>query len=168
MSLHTILISIGSNIEREHYTRQSVIALKAHFDDVRVSSVYESEAVGFDGSPFYNLVASAKTSKTIAQVCETLKAIETSHGRVHRDKKFCARTLDLDLLTYDSVVTQSPVILPREEICYNAFVLWPLAELVPDDIHPVTNKNYALMWREFDKQKQQLWPIDFTWSTAKE
>ncbi len=141
MSQHTILISIGSNIEREHYTKQSLVALKQHFSDVAVSSVYESEAV-----------------------CAILKAIEKDNGRVHTDKKFCARTLDLDLLTYDSKVTTTPVVLPREEICYNAFVLWPLAELVPNDIHPETQETYAKMWQNFDKQKQQLWPIDFTWS----
>ncbi len=43
MSEHTILISIGSNIEREYYTKQSLVALKQHFSDVTVSSVYESE-----------------------------------------------------------------------------------------------------------------------------
>ena len=164
MSRHTILVSIGSNIDREHYTRQSLIALKAHFEKVSVSSVYESEAVGFDGSPFYNAVARASTSKSVQEVCDTLKQIEKENGRVHSDKKFCARTLDLDLLTYDSKVTQEPVVLPREEICYNAFVLWPLAELVPSDIHPKTNQTYAQMWRAFDKQKQQLRPIDFMWS----
>ncbi|BFT29179.1 2-amino-4-hydroxy-6-hydroxymethyldihydropteridine diphosphokinase [Alteromonas sp. D210916BOD_24] len=164
MSPHTILVSIGSNIEREHYTRQSLIALKAHFDQVSVSSVYESEAVGFNGSPFYNAVARASTTKSIQEVCDTLKQIEKDNGRVHSDKKFCARTLDLDLLTYDSRTTQTPVVLPREEICYNAFVLWPLAELVPSDIHPKTQQTYAQMWREFDKQKQQLRPIDFMWS----
>ena len=164
MSRHTILISIGSNIEREHYTKQSLVALKQHFSDVTVSSVYESEAVGFNGSPFYNAAARATTSKSIEEVCAILKAIEKDNGRVHTDKKFCARTLDLDLLTYDSKVTTTPVVLPREEICYNAFVLWPLAELVPDDIHPETQETYAQMWQNFDKQKQQLWPIDFTWS----
>lgn len=54
--------------------------------------------------------------------------------------KFCARTLDLDLLTYDSKVTTQPIVLPREEICYNAFVLWPLAELVPNERHPEIQK----------------------------
>ena len=63
MSSHTVLISIGSNIERERYTKQSLVALKQHFSDVTVSSVYESEAVGFNGSPFYNAVARATTSK---------------------------------------------------------------------------------------------------------
>ena len=54
--------------------------------------------------------------------------------------------------------------LPREEILYNAFVLWPLAELVPEGIHPTTGKSYAQLWRAFDKQKQRLQPINFTWS----
>ena len=164
MSTHTILISNGSNIEREHYTRRSFAALKHAFRDVTVSSVYESEAVGFNGNPFYNAAARAITSKSIEEVCATLKSIEKDNGRVHTDKKFCARTLDLDLLTYDSEITTTPVVLPREEICYNAFVLWPLAELVPNDIHPETQETYAQMWQNFDKQKQQLWPIDFTWS----
>jgi len=164
MSSHTILISIGSNIERELYTRRSLAALKHVFSDVTVSSVYESEAVGFNGNPFYNAAARATTSKSIEEVCATLKSIEKENGRVHTDKKFCARTLDLDLLTYDSEITTTPVVLPREEICYNAFVLWPLAELVPNDIHPETQETYAQMWQNFDKQKQQLWPIDFTWS----
>ena len=122
MSQHTILISIGSNIEREHYTKQSLVALKQHFSDVTVSSVYESEAVGFNGSPFYNAAARATTSKSIEEVCAILKAIEKDNGRVHTDKKFCARTLDLDLLTYDSKVTTTPVVLPREEICYLSLI----------------------------------------------
>ena len=164
MAQHVILISIGSNIERERYTRQSVVALKQHFSNVTVSSVYESEAVGFNGNPFYNLVARAETEMSVDDVCNVLKKIEKENGRVHSAKKFCARTLDLDLLTFDDRVINEPVVLPRDEITFNAFVLWPLAELVPNDIHPVTKQSYAQMWQAFDKQKQQLWPIDFTWS----
>ena len=164
MAQHVILISIGSNIERERYTRQSVVALKQHFSNVTVSSVYESEAVGFNGNPFYNLVARAETDMSVDDVCNILKIIEKENGRVHSAKKFCARTLDLDLLTFDDRVINEPVVLPRDEITFNAFVLWPLAELVPNDIHPVTKQSYAQMWQAFDKQKQQLWPIDFTWS----
>ena len=164
MAQHVILISIGSNIERERYTRQSVVALKQHFSNVTVSSVYESEAVGFNGNPFYNLVARAETDMSVDDVCNILKTIEKENGRVHSAKKFCARTLDLDLLTFDDRVINEPVVLPRDEITFNAFVLWPLAELVPNDIHPVTKQSYAQMWQAFDKKKQQLWPIDFTWS----
>ena len=114
--MHFILISIGSNIERDKHTREAVKALAEHFADVNVSSVYESEAVGFDGKPFYNLVASARTSANIAGVCKILKAIERDNGRIPSEKKFAPRTLDLDLLTFNQQVTESPIILPRSEI----------------------------------------------------
>jgi len=168
MEQHSILISVGSNIDREHNIRASKNALDAHFDDVRCSSVYESEAVGFSGSPFYNLVIKAVTDSTVDEVCSTLKMIEKNHGRKHGEKKFCSRTLDLDLLTYGDRILSEPVVLPREEIRYNAFVLWPLAELVPDKMHPITGLTYEAMWDAFDKQKQKLWPVNFTWSSAKE
>lgn len=164
MPKHVILISIGSNIDRAKYTNASRQALTASFDELTVSSVYESEAVGFNGSPFYNWVARATTSLSIDDVCRILKQIEKDNGRVHSDKKFCSRTLDLDLLTYDDRVITEPLVLPREEILYNAFVLQPLAELVPQDIHPVTGESYRTLWRAFDKTKQILKPIEFNWS----
>ncbi|WP_218312939.1 2-amino-4-hydroxy-6-hydroxymethyldihydropteridine diphosphokinase [Alteromonas antoniana] len=165
MDHHVILISVGTNIDRAYHTRQSRIALETHFSNVSVSRVYESEAVGFNGKPFYNLVVRAVTSLPVDEVCHQLKQIEKDNGRVHTDKKFCSRTLDLDLLTYDDLVTATPVELPRGEILYNAFVLQPLAELVPDAIHPVEKKSYATLWREFDASSQSLWPIAFEWSS---
>ncbi|MBT0585301.1 2-amino-4-hydroxy-6-hydroxymethyldihydropteridine diphosphokinase [Alteromonas oceanisediminis] len=164
MLRHHILISVGSNIQRETHTRSGVEALQNLFSDVTLSSVYESEAVGFSGTAFYNLVVSAYTTMAVGDVCRTLKAIERENGRMPSEKKFAPRTLDLDLLTYDSLVTQSPVVLPREEITYNAFVLQPLAEIVPDEVHPVVQKTYATLWAEYDKKQQRLWPIDFSWN----
>ena len=161
---HQILISIGSNIEREKHIRASRRALEAHFSDVACSSVYESEAVGFDGSPFFNLVASATTHYGVSEVCQILKQIEHENGRRRQAKKFSSRTLDLDLLTYDALVTDEPVVLPREEILYNAFVLWPLAELVPSRRHPGEKTTYSDLWRAFDTRNQALWPISFSWS----
>lgn len=165
---HTILISVGSNIDRAYYTQRALDCLKAEFEDVSHSSVYESESVGFDGSAFYNYVVKASSDLSIAQVCLILKEIEKQNGRVSSEKKFSSRTLDLDLLTYDDSVCNSPVVLPREEIEYNAFVLWPLAELVPEDVHPVTGVNYATMWERFDRTSQCLQPINFAWSNTDE
>ena len=161
---HHILISLGSNIDREIHTRAGVDALRQHFCDVQLSSVYESEAVGFTGTAFYNLVASAYTEMSIAQVCQTLKRIERDNGRISTEKKFAPRTLDLDLLTYDQQVTNDPVVLPRDEITYNAFVLQPLAELVPNHVHATTAQTYFDLWQSYDKNKQNLWPIEFDWS----
>lgn len=160
---HHILISVGSNVDREQHTRAGVAAVQAAFTDVQLSSVYESEAVGFNGAAFYNLVISATTDMSIADVCAQLKQIERDNGRQRGEKKFAPRTLDLDLLTYDKQVTTSPIVLPREEITYNAFVLQPLAELVPEHVHPVAQRTYRDMWHDYDKRQQKLWPIAFKW-----
>ncbi|MGP9802062.1 2-amino-4-hydroxy-6-hydroxymethyldihydropteridine diphosphokinase [Rheinheimera sp. NSM] len=158
-----IYISIGSNIERDYYVRAGVQALQQHFTAVQLSSVYESEAVGFSGDAFYNMVAGADTDLTIAQCVALLKQIEDQYGRVRGGEKFSGRTLDLDLLTYDDVICNTPVILPRQEITENAFVLWPLAELAPAMLHPGSGQSYASLWQNYRKQ-QKLWPVPFNWS----
>ncbi|RDV28053.1 2-amino-4-hydroxy-6-hydroxymethyldihydropteridine diphosphokinase [Alteromonas aestuariivivens] len=164
MALHHILISVGSNIERSKHVRLARLALELHFESVKCSSVYESEAVGFHGEAFYNLVVEAQTSLSVEKVCEILKQIEAQNGRRKSDKKFSSRTLDLDLLTYDCAVIEQPVVLPREEILTNAFVLWPLAELVPNNIHPIVKQTYRDLWHSFDQTAQNLWPIKFAWN----
>lgn len=161
---HKIFISLGSNIERDKYTRAGLDGLARHFHNIQLSTVYESEAVGFAGSHFYNLVVSADTDMSVERVCQYLKQIEDQNGRVRGEKKFAPRTLDLDLLLYDDLVTEQGVELPRAEITYNAFVLLPLSELAPDRIHPITLKSYQTMWSEYAQEKQKLWPIDFNWS----
>jgi 2-amino-4-hydroxy-6-hydroxymethyldihydropteridine diphosphokinase len=164
--LHTIFISVGSNIEREKHVRAGLAAMHLSFGELTLSSVYESEAVGFEGSHFYNLVVSAQTFLPIDEVCRVLKQIEEDNQRVRGDKKFAPRTLDLDLLLFDDVVTSSIVELPRGEILYNAFVLKPLAEIAPQTIHPVEKLSYQALWDGYDQSQQKLWPIEFIWSAA--
>ena len=115
-----IYISLGSNIEREHHIRAGLDALHAEFGALRVSRVFESEAVGFQGHPFYNLVAAADTGLPLATVCQRLRAIEFAHGREPDARKFAPRTLDLDLLLYGDLVCETPVVLPRAEILTNS------------------------------------------------
>ena len=162
--LHSILISVGSNIDKEYNTQKGLDKMAEAFGDLKLSNVYESEAVGFTGENFFNLVVKAHTDKSVGQVCTTLKSIEKACGRARQAEKFSPRTLDLDLLTYGDMVCQKPVVLPRDEITYNAFVLQPMADLVPDEIHPCTKQSYKQMWQAYDKSKQQLWPVAFAWS----
>ncbi|MEP2616097.1 2-amino-4-hydroxy-6-hydroxymethyldihydropteridine diphosphokinase, partial [Marinobacter alexandrii] len=51
-----VYISIGSNVDRERYVTAALDALANWFGGLEISPVYESEAVGFNGSPFLNLV----------------------------------------------------------------------------------------------------------------
>lgn len=155
-----IFISIGSNVDKEHYIKAALAILPMHFDNVIYSSIFESESVGFEGNNFYNLVAAATTELPLADVCALLKRIEQEHGRTPSDKKFSPRTLDLDLLFFDDVICDTPAQLPRDEITKNAFVLWPLAEVASEFAHPEENKTVGQLWHEYDKTKQKLWKVE--------
>jgi len=156
----TIFISIGSNINAYENIRLGLRDLEDVFSNIVNSTYYESEAVGFDGDNFINLVTQAETEFDIPTVNEKLHAIEDQHGRDRSGPRFSSRTLDLDLLLYDDEVYQNGKLqIPREEILTNAFVLWPLAELAPDKVHPVEHKTYTQLWNQFDKSVQSLWPI---------
>lgn len=160
---HHILISVGSNINKTQNTIEGLQALYMAFGEIELSTIYESESVGFAGENFYNLVVSGHTSKSVPDVCNILKKIEDDLGRI-RDKKFGNRTLDLDLLTYDDLVSDESVVLPRGEIEYNAFVLKPMAELVPNHIHPTTGLSYLSLWQNYTNTQQRLWPVTLAWS----
>lgn len=158
-----IYISVGSNIDRAYHIQSAVKELSVYFGDLTLSSVYDSEAVGFTGNAFYNMVIAADTSLDISQCVALFKKIEDKYGRVRGGERFSGRTLDLDLLTYDQVICQHPVPLPRPEILENAFVLWPLAEIAPDEYHPVAKQCYAELWQQYAKQ-QALRPITFSFT----
>lgn len=161
-----IYISVGSNFRRDHYIRQAIKALQQHFGQITVSSVYESEAVGCQGNAFYNLVVAADTMLPLAESAVLLKQIENQHDRQRNSAEFTSCSLDLDLLVYDDVVCQSPVVLPRPEMIKNAHVLCPLAEIAADVVHPLTQKTYAALWQEYTESRA-LRPVPFEWSLCK-
>lgn len=159
-----VYISIGSNIEPAKNVRLAVTALHEYFGELKISSVYESEAVGFEGDNFYNLVVGLNTDLDVNEVNRLLHEIEDRYGRERTGPRFSARTIDLDLLLYDDLVmSEGKLVLPREEILQNAFVLWPLAEIAPDVVHPLEKASMSELWDGFDKSKQQLTPIGFEW-----
>jgi 2-amino-4-hydroxy-6-hydroxymethyldihydropteridine diphosphokinase len=145
----SVYVSIGSNIDRERNIRGAVRALAQAFGALTLSSVYETEAVGFSGDPFYNLVAGFDTTATVEQVQEELKRIEAEHGRSREDApRFSARTLDIDILLYGDLVRHDArVDIPRGEIAHHAFVLGPLAEIAPTLVLPEFRATVAELWR---------------------
>ena len=160
-----LALSLGSNIDAPNNIRKAVRALRHEFDALKCSSVYESEAIGFVGANFLNLVAIIETTADLSSIRSVLKLLEDRFGRNREQPRFSARTLDVDILFYGDEKTKSDEIeLPKEEITQYAFVLQPLAELLPDRIHGFTGLTYADLWDEFDQSNQQLWKVDFDWS----
>ena len=145
------------------YIRASLDALTERFGELLLSSVYESEAVGFDGDNFYNLVAGFSTDLPVGELSRLLKRIEDDNGRCRKGPKFSGRTLDIDILTYDELIgVHEGVQLPRDEILKNAFVLLPLAEIAPEVKHPEVEQTYQTLWRGYEGG-QKLWSVDFEW-----
>lgn len=159
-----VCLGLGSNVTPEQHIVAALNALAQAFGKLRISRVFESEAVGFDGHDFYNLVVIINTDQCPKELVQTLRAIENENGRDRSKPKFSPRTLDIDILTYGELVGEfNGVVLPRDEILENAFVLWPLAELVPEQRHPETGQTYGELWAAYDKSRQKLAPVDFFW-----
>ncbi len=159
-----VFLGVGSNIERERYIIAGLDALQGIFGELALSSVYESEAVGFDGQPFLNLVVGVQTELGVGELASRLRHIEREHGRPENATRFSSRQLDIDVLTYDDLVgVIHGVELPRAEILENAFVLCPLAELAPEGVHPGVGESYARLWESYDKARQPVTPVVFEW-----
>lgn len=152
--MHKGYISIGSNIDKDIHIPASLVALKKLFGPLIISSIYESEAVGFEGDSFYNLIVEFNSNLEVKEAAKLLRHIELDNGRSRNSQKFSSRTLDLDLILYDDlVINDGRLQIPRDEIERYAFVLEPLAEIAPSLKHPISQINYATIWLNYDKSQ---------------
>lgn len=161
-------ISIGSNIDKDKHIPASLSALEQAFGELTISSIYESEPVGFTGDVFYNLVVGFDSDLEVKAVAKQLRQIELNNGRTPDSRKFAARTLDLDLILYgDLIVNDGRLQIPRNEIEHYAFVLEPLAEIAPTLKHPISQLSYAELWDRFDKTELKQKRVIPSWTLRK-
>lgn len=163
-----VLLSLGSNIDREYHLCAALDALAEAYGNIEMSPVYESDAVGFDGNAFYNLVVAISTEEPLAVVNQRLKQIEDNCGRDRSQPKYSSRTLDIDVLTYgDAHGAVSGIALPRDEVYRHAFVLKPLADLRPGMPVPGDTLTWADLWLDFSASDQPLRQINVQWHQQK-
>ncbi|MDB2590313.1 2-amino-4-hydroxy-6-hydroxymethyldihydropteridine diphosphokinase [Candidatus Thioglobus sp.] len=134
-------IGLGSNLnEPKQQIKTAVMALHATKDVqvVNLSSLYQSPPVDDSKQPDYiNAIAQVDTHLTPLELLYVCQDIETKQHRV-REKKWGARTIDLDIIIYGvQVVASKQLIIPHPEMMNRAFVLIPLAELEDDLKVPV-------------------------------
>jgi len=155
--MNTAYLGLGSNVNARFHIQAGIAALRAAFDTVRLSPVYQSPAVGFDGEDFINLVAEIETSLQPTELKLFLNDLEDRYGRLRDVPKFSDRTLDIDILLYNDLYLLSPVIeIPRREIMTFAHVLRPLADLAPCLVHPVCHKTLSDIWRDYPGDRDSL------------
>ncbi|WAH59345.1 2-amino-4-hydroxy-6-hydroxymethyldihydropteridine diphosphokinase [Pseudomonas silvicola] len=161
MSLTRIYLGLGSNIDREAHLCAGLDALAGFLSDMHCSAVFESQPVGIKSGPFFNLVVSALTDLPLTELDRRLKFIEADNGRYAPERK--GLPLDIDVLMYGELAGNfDGLVLPRAEILKNAFVLWPLALIAPDVVHPGVGKPLAEVWAQAQID-QVLAPVPFQW-----
>jgi 2-amino-4-hydroxy-6-hydroxymethyldihydropteridine diphosphokinase len=195
LSSQNLVLGLGSNAQQEKHFLQVLDALKAHFGDVVVSSVYQGLPVDYPplakgillketgsttSSPsyYYNAVVVVQSELAIEEIKKITRDIEQHCGRdrttnvstemvsdaaeVGMIKKV---TMDIDCLLYgERVNSLQDTRLPHENVLTMAYVLRPLAELLPDVLHLESNKTFAELWNEMANQHHVLLePIDFVW-----
>lgn len=143
-----IYLGIGSNIEPEKNISAGLKSLETLFSNLDISPIYLAPSFGFEGDDFHNLVVCAETKLSINDVLYALRKIEFDHGRPEYAVKFAPRSLDIDLLLFGDYVGKiGGYNMPRSDIDKFDFVLRPLQDIAPDDLHPVNGKSFAELWQ---------------------
>lgn len=143
MAIH---IGLGANLRHPRFgdpvrTLGAALRRLAHLGvrTRRRSSWYRSAPVPASDQPWYvNAVAEVSTGLGPEATLAALHRVEAEFGRV-REARNAARWIDIDLIDYDNIlINNENISIPHPRSHLRAFVLLPLAELVPAWRHPRT------------------------------
>ena len=148
-------IGLGANLGN---CRENILQAWSRLGEIKgiellaLSSPYRSEPVGMESENwFINAVGSLQTTLGPEELLGEMMAVETSLGRSRvAGEKPADRPVDLDLLYWDDRISSDPgLTLPHPEIANRLFVLKPLAEIGPEQVHPVIQKTSLEMLQDF-------------------
>ena len=132
-SSHTVYLALGSNLgDRRGNLAAALQRLRDMVDIERISSIYETEPVGYQDQPrFLNLVCVGKTVLSAQELLYYVKNIEKIIGRQPTFRNG-PRPIDIDILLYENEqIEQEQLTIPHPRMLERAFVLVPLAEITP-------------------------------------
>lgn len=124
--MHRVYLDLGSNLEPEKNIPLAIKLLREVGEITAVSSVWETESVGYAGPNFLNVCVLLLTPLDPEQVKHEInRPIEAQMGRVRGEEKNAPRQIDIDIVLFDET--------PHNTQTWNqAFVIVPLAELLPE------------------------------------
>ena len=99
--MHTIYLSLGSNQGNtyENLTKAIQLLFAQVGRVVKISPVYQSPALGFDGPDFHNCVVRMDTNLSSSKLLKAILAIEASMGRIREEGAgYQSRPIDIDIL----------------------------------------------------------------------
>ena len=161
MSVHTIYLSLGSNLgDRAAHLARAIERLSE--DGVRIarrSSLYQTEPVEFlEQGWFLNVAVEAETELMPRQLLRVVRHVEHQLGRkrmVHAGP----RTVDIDILLYGAnIVRAAELEIPHPRMADRRFVLVPMAEIAPMLRHPVLRLNMTeMLAATTDRSQVRVW-----------
>ncbi len=139
-----LFISLGSNINPLENLNSALHYLKQEFGKIKISNFYQSPAIlgpaNKEKQADY-LNAAILTESDLDSDFVKFNILRKIEDRLHRtrtDDKFAARTIDLDISLYGSIIKNTEyIVIPDPDIMTQAHITYPLCELDPDFIHPV-------------------------------
>jgi len=158
-----VFLSLGSNSGKRKILLQNAVESINKLKETKVlrsSSIYETEPWGNKNLDlFLNQVIMIDTKLGCIELLRQCQKIEEKFGRVRKNKKWQARTLDIDILICDDQeICIKNLQVPHPLLMKRMFVLEPLSELDPDLVIPGQNKNITEIIKECnDKSKVQLY-----------
>jgi len=151
---HKVYIALGTNMgNKEENIKETLKKLNSEdYKVLKVSNMYITKPVGYTNQDdFLNCCAELKTLLTPNELINLLLTIEQDLKRV-RTIKWGPRTIDLDVLLYDNIITSSEeIIIPHPRMHERLFVLKPLSDIAPFLIHPILNKRIKDIEMEVSK-----------------
>lgn len=119
---------------------------------LNISPWYRTEPVPVSDQPwFYNAVVAIETTLTPEQLITAIHAVESEMGRVRMERNE-ARVIDIDIVDFAGQIRADNPVLPHPRMHQRAFVLYPLRDLEPAWVHPVTKQTLAVLISELDDQ----------------
>lgn len=146
-----VYLLLGSNLGNRQLFLDKAIALISNniAPILSRSAVYQTQSWGKTNAPDYlNQVISLKTDLPARVILDKILTIELDLGR-RREEKWGSRTIDIDILFYgDAIINENGLHVPHPELHHRRFTLEPLAEIAPNLVHPVLNKNILQLKNE--------------------
>lgn len=158
--MNTAYLSLGSNLGDRYEMLQDAIRLlqqQTGLEVSRLSSIYETDPVGYtEQATFLNLVVEIKSELCAEEILFICLETEQTLGRI-REFRWGPRCIDLDILLFnDENIELEKLTVPHPRMHERGFVLFPLLELVPDGVHPLTGVPFC-EYAEGQKEGVHIW-----------
>jgi len=139
--------NIGNRIETLNSAKKAISALSGKI--VKQSKIYETAAWGSNSKNNYlNQVIELHTKLSAQKLLAALLTIEKDLGRKRGSTKNIDRTIDIDILFFNSeLISSKDLEVPHPRLHQRNFVLKPLNDIASDFKHPVLNKTISNLFK---------------------